>query len=122
MSSNDSASKSPMPGLDLAGVGGLSEKQAAAFMEMQRGIYSLVENANRNWIARAETERNLATELAVKLSNAKTFPDAAKAYQEWMTGRMQTLSADGQRFVADSQKLLNLATQFMSNGKQGPST
>lgn len=118
----DSATKSPWSPLNLTEVGKYGQKQLDALIEMQKGICTVVEEANRNWLARLEVERELTSDLTTKLSNAKTLPDAAKVYQDWANHRMQLLTEDGQKVVADSQKLLSSATRFFSNGGNGAST
>ena len=118
----DSATKSLWSPLNLAEVGKYGQNQLNALIEMQRGICTVVEEANRNWLARLEMERELTSDLATKLSSAKSFPDAAKVYQEWANHRMQLLTEDGQKLVADSQKILSSATRFFSNGGNGAST
>lgn len=120
MSSKES-SASP-PSLNPADFVRFGQKQTATFMEMQREILSLVEQANRDLIARTELERELAAELTTKLSSAKTPPEIAKVYQEWMTRRLSILTEDGRKFLTDSQSLVASATRLFSNGGQGGGT
>jgi phasin protein len=119
MSPKSESVQSP-PALNFTDINKFGQKQADAFIAMQRELCSLVEESNRNWLARTELERDLATELATKLSTAKTPPDAAKAYQEWISRRMQTLAEDGRKLFSDSQKFISAATRFLSNGGQKP--
>jgi phasin protein len=120
MSPKSALTKSPPSGFNFTEINKFGLKQADALIAMQRDLTSLVEEANRNWLARAELERDLASDLATKLSTAKTPPDAAKMYQEWMSRRIQTLAEDGRKLFADSQKYLNAATRRLSNGGQKP--
>jgi hypothetical protein len=115
--SKDSSTKTPLPGFDFADVGKLGQKQADAFLDMQRQLWNLVEEANRSWVARAQLERDLASDLANQLSAAKTLPDVAKVYQDWAGRRLQVLADDNRRLVADSQKLMSAATQFFSTNR-----
>ena len=115
--SRDSSTKTPLPGFDFADIGKLGQKQADGFLDMQRQLWNLVEEANRSWIARAELERDLASDLANQLSTAKTLPDVAKVYQGWVGRRLQVLAEDNRRLVADSQKFMSAATRFFSTNK-----
>jgi ABC-type amino acid transport substrate-binding protein len=115
MADKDTARHSPYA-FDPAGFQKLGEKQAEAFAAMQRELYGLVEEANKSWVKRTELEREMANELVTHLQSAKSLPDAAKAYQDWMTRRMQTLTEDGQKLFAESQKFIAAATRFMSAG------
>jgi hypothetical protein len=99
-------------------IGKLGQKQVDAFMVMQRELSSLVEEANRSWLARADLEKELVSELISNLSKAKMPIEAAKAYQDWMGRRMRTLAQDGQKLFADGQKFVAAATRFLSNGQK----
>jgi hypothetical protein len=90
--------------------------QAKNFMEIQKELQALIVQANQDWLARAEKERALASELAARLTGAKSLPDVAKEYQEWMTRRMELMAEDSQKFFADSQKFMNSAVRLMSRG------
>jgi hypothetical protein len=66
---------------------------------------SLAQQANADWLARMELERELAAELASKLTGAKSLPDVFKVYQDWMIRRMEITTKDSQKFYEQSQKL-----------------
>lgn len=106
------------PGVNFADIDKFGRKQVDAFVTMQRELYTLADEANRNWLARVELERNLASELAAGLSGAKTPADAAKVYQDWINRRMQALADDGRKLFDDSQKFMTAAARFMTSGGQ----
>src|SRR5262249_11079705 len=119
MTAKDKSTKSsPASSIDPMGFTKLGSRQAENFMEVQKELQALIEQANRDWLARAEKERALATELATKLTGAKSLPDVAKEYQAWMTRRMELMAEDSQKFFADSQKFMNSAVRLMSKGWQ----
>jgi hypothetical protein len=122
MSPESASKKSPSSAFNFADINKFGQNQADALIAMQRELCSLVEEANRSWLARAELERDLASEFATKLSAAKTPADASRIYQEWMSRRMQTLADDGQKLFADSQKFMSAATQFLSTGGKSANT
>jgi hypothetical protein len=78
----------------------------------------------------------LASELATRLTTARSVPDTAIMCQEWMGRRMEMFAensrrfvADSQRFIedsrrflADSQKFMEAGTRFLSGGFGGRST
>jgi hypothetical protein len=98
------------------------KEQSEALSDMQKEFSKLLEQANADWMARVELERDLASDLTAKLSSAKSLPDAAKAYQEWMARRMETMSKDSQKFFADSQKFVSSMNRFLTSGGKGSST
>lgn len=120
MSPNEPSMKWPM--FNPADFTKFGKEQSDALADIQKEFSKLIEQANADWLARVELERELASELTAKLSSAKSLPDAAKAYQEWMGRRMETMSRDGQKFFADSQKFVSSMNRFMTSGGKGSST
>ena len=120
MPSNGPAASPALPNFNPADFAKLGKEQADAFLEMQQELAKLIEQANKDWLARAELERELATELATKLSTVKSLPDAAKAYQDWMGRRMETIAHDSQKFFADCQKFAASMNRFMARGAPDP--
>jgi hypothetical protein len=122
MPPNDSQTNWALPGFNPADFSKLGKEQADALANMQQELSRLIEQANSDWLSRVEVERNLASDLANKLSAAKSPADAAKAYQDWMGRRMEPMSKDSQKFFADSQKFVSSMTRFLSGRAQGAST
>ncbi len=120
MSPNEPPAKWPLPMFNPADFTKLGKDQADALTDMQKEFTTLIEQANADWLARMELERELASDLAARLSSAKSLPDAAKAYQDWMGRRMETITKDSQKFFADSQKLVTSMNRFVSSGVKGP--
>jgi hypothetical protein len=117
VTAKDKSTKSaPASTIDPGGFAKMGGRQAENFMDVQKEFQALIEQANRDWLARAEKERALASELATKLTAAKSLPDVAKEYQEWMTRRMELMVEDSQKFFADSQKFMNSTVRLMSKG------
>ena len=120
--STTESTKWPLPMFNPADFTRLGKEQADALTDMQKEFSKLVEQANADWLARMELERELASDLATKLSTAKSLPDTAKAYQDWMGRRMETITKDSQKFFADSQKLVTTMNRFLSSGGKGSSS
>jgi len=118
----EAMSKAQPSAFNPAELAKLGQKQAAALTDMQRELYALVEHANRDWITRTEAERELAAQFTARLSAARSLPDAAQIYQEWMAKRMEMLAEDSRKFFADSQKLIQSSTRLLFNGWQGNSS
>jgi hypothetical protein len=92
------------------------EKGMEAVSNMQKELLGTIETANREWMARMEQERDLASELTARLTAARSAPEAAAAYQEWMARRVQLLGEDSKKFVADCQKFVNATMRTFGNG------
>ena len=79
MTAKDKSTKSaPASNLDPLGFTKLGGRQAENFVEAQKELQALIEQANRDWLARAEKERALASELAAILAGASSLPHVAK--------------------------------------------
>ncbi len=122
MSPNDPSTKWTLPNFNPADFTSFGKEQADAMVEMQKELSKLLEQANADWLARMELERDLASQLTSNLAGAKTPEDTAKAYQDWMTRRFEIISKDGQKFFADSQKFMESMTRFLSAGGKGAGT
>ncbi|HWV53117.1 hypothetical protein [Pseudorhodoplanes sp.] len=116
MSSSEPSTKWPMSMFNPADFTKLGMGQSEVIADMQKEFSKLIEQANADWMARIELERELASDLTAKLSSAKSLPEAAKAYQDWMARRMETMSKDSQKFFAESQKFVTSMNRFLANG------
>ena len=93
MSPKKSSTKSPAQAVSPQDFAKLGQMQADALSEAQRELSTFLQQATEDWRSRAEVERELATELTNNLMAAKTLPDAAAAYQQWMARRIAQLVA-----------------------------
>jgi hypothetical protein len=89
---------------------------AEILTQMQKELYGFIEQANRDWMARFQREVAEASEVATKLSTARSLPDVARVCQETMSRRTEIITEDTQKLFADNQKLMNAATRLWSNG------
>ncbi len=106
----------------VASLGEMTKKRVEATAAAQAELVKQLEKIGQHWTARAKSETDLASELISKLTDARSVPEGAKAYQEWAGRRMQMAFEDGQHLVADSFKLMETAVRGFSNGGAGAST
>lgn len=119
MSVENSSAKWPWQTLNTVEFSKFGQKQAQTLAEAQKEWSMLLQQTNDEWNARAALEREMAAELASKLSAAKTFSDAATAYQGWMGRHFELMTKDGQNFLANSQKFINSMTRLLPSGSGG---
>jgi hypothetical protein len=94
----------PLPNAaDLADMG---KKQVEAMVDVQKEFIRATEELNREWVERLRAEAELATELASKLTAAKSIPDTVGIYQEWMKRRVEMLASDMQKFTSLTARFL----------------
>lgn len=73
-----------------------------------------MEQANRDWLARVEKERDLASEFVTRLSGAKCIPDLASACQETLVRRIEMIAEDGRNLLANGQKFMSAGARVLS--------
>jgi hypothetical protein len=84
-----------------------------ALMLAQTELIDMFERTNKDWCARAKLEASVVSELATNMAAARTIPEAAGEYQEWMNKRMQMLADDGKKLIVDSQTFLSAPTGLL---------
>ena len=77
-----------------------------------------LQETNRQWFARMQSEADLASEFGSKLTSARSIPDAMTACQEWTSRRFEMMAEDGKHLLADTQKFMETGVRLMSNGSQ----
>jgi hypothetical protein len=101
--------------VELAEIG---KKGVDAFIHMQRELCDTLGEMNREWFARAQAEANLASELATRLTTARSVPDTAIMCQEWAGRRMEMFAENSRRFVADSQRFMEDSRKFLADSQK----
>lgn len=109
--SEKSLLSNPMP-IEFAEIG---KQRIDEFVKMQAELLDKLQETNRQWMERAQSEVNLASEFASRLVASRSIPDAMIAYQEWTSRRFEIMAEDGKRFLANTQKLMETGTRLMSN-------
>jgi DNA topoisomerase VI subunit B len=104
--------KSSLPNLMPTEFAELGKKRIEEFVNTQKGLVEKLQEMNRQWFDRAQAEANLASELASKLTAARSIPDAMAAYQEWASRRFEMMAEDGKHLLADTQKFMEAATHL----------
>jgi hypothetical protein len=92
------------------------KKRIGEFVRVQTEILDELQDANRHWLDRIESEANLASEFASRLSSARTMPDAMAASREWAAQYWVMLAEDGRHLADDTRKLMETGARLFSNG------
>ncbi len=100
----------------VACLGEMTKKRVEATAAAQADLLKELQEIGQHWTIRAKSEADLASELISKLTDARSIPDSAKAYQEWAGRRMQMAFEDGQHLIADSFKLMEKAARGFLDG------
>ena len=94
----------------------LGQERTEAMLNLQKDLLGAYEEASRAWLARVQSEADLWTGLAAKLTATRSVPEAVAAYQECVAQRMKMAAEDGQRLTEECQKSMNKISRALSNG------
>jgi hypothetical protein len=95
----------------------LGREQTSATFKIQQDVLDAFEQTSRAWLARVQSEVELWSQLAAKLSATHSVPEALSAYQESVTRRMQMAADDGKRMSSDCQEIMGKITKSLSHGR-----
>ena len=93
--------------------------QTEATLKVQKDVLDAYDQASRAWLARVQTEVELWSQLASKLSATRSIPEALGAYQECVSQRIQMAAEDGRRLSDDCTEIMGKLTKSLSQGWQG---
>jgi hypothetical protein len=94
----------------------MGKKHFDELAKIQSDLLEEIREANQNWLDRMQSEATLASEFSSKLTASHSIADTTTACQEWAKRRMELFNEDGQRLMNNSQKFMEKAAQFLSDG------
>lgn len=80
-------------------------KTSEAAADLQKELLEAYEEASRAWLARAQSEIALWSQLSAKLASTRSVPEALQAFTEATSQRMKMTAEDGQRLMDDYQRI-----------------
>jgi Phasin protein len=92
------------------------KKRLEELVATQTELLDKLQEANRSWFDRMQSEATLASEFANKLTTTHSIPEAATVCQEWASRHMEMAAEDAKRLFADSQKFAETGARLWSNG------
>jgi predicted nucleic acid-binding Zn-ribbon protein len=100
----------------------LGREQTEATFKIQKDVLEAYEEASRAWLARVQSEVELWSQLAAKMTATRSIPEALSAYQETVAQRMQMAAEDGKRLSDDCREMMEKLTSTLSKGWPAAST
>jgi hypothetical protein len=98
----------------------MGKKRIENFVDAQRELLNQLQETNRQWFDRMQSEAKVASDFANKVMGARSIPDAVSACQEWANRQMEMTAEDAKRLFADGQKFIEASTRLLaSNGRRG---
>jgi hypothetical protein len=105
---------------DTSEFAALGKKRIEAFVNAQAELLEEIQETNRHWMDRFQSEANLASEYASKLSSVRSIPDAVAVSRDWATQYFQRLAEDGKHLADDTRRFMETGARMFSNGFERP--
>jgi hypothetical protein len=94
----------------------MGKKRMEGFVDAQKEMLNNLQETNRQWFDRMQSEAKVASDFANKMMGARSIPDAMTVYQEWANRQLEMTAEDAKRFYADSQKFVEYSARLLSSG------
>ena len=79
----------------------MHDKPIEDLANAQARFFEKLEATSQRWSERIQSEATLASELASKLTIARSIPDAVGACQDWASRRFEMMAEDRYHLLAD---------------------
>jgi hypothetical protein len=93
--------------------------QAERLSRFQAELFEKIQEVNRHWLERVQSQATLAAEFATKMTSARSFPDAAAVYQEWASGQLKLAVEDASYALSTGQALMDMGARLMQSEDKG---
>ena len=100
--------------MDPAAFAVLGKKRIEDFANTQTQLIDKLQETNRQWFNRAQSEANLTSEFGAKLTAARSLPEAMTACQEWASRRFEMMADDRKHLLADYQMFSETGARLLS--------
>ena len=97
----------------------MGKKRVEDFVDAQRELLNKLQETNRPWFDRVQSEAKITSDCASKVIAARSIPEAMTAWQEWANRQLEMTAEDAKHLVADSQKFMEASTRLLSSGLSG---
>jgi hypothetical protein len=85
-------------------------------VDLQSEVFDYLQVVNRHWFAHLQSEAAIVSEFAPKFTAARSLPETAALCGEWAKRRLELFAQDGQRFLADTDKLMEASARVLADG------
>jgi Phasin protein len=106
----------PFATLDAAAFAALGKTNIDNFVSAQTEFVAKVQEANRQWFDRMQSEASAASEFGSKLTAARSIPEAMTVCQQWGTRCLEMIAEDRKHLLSDCQSLAETGTRLLSKG------
>jgi Phasin protein len=93
--------------------------QTERLSRFQAELFEKVQEINRRWLERVQSEATLAAEFATQMTSARSFSDAAAVYQEWASRQLKLAVEDASYAISTGQALMDMASRLLRGEDKG---
>jgi hypothetical protein len=93
--------------------------QADRLSRFQAELFEKIQEVNRHWLERIQSEATLAAEFARKMASARSFPDAATVYQEWASRQLKLAVEDASYAISTGEALMDMGSRLLEGQDKG---
>ena len=94
----------------------MGRKQIHECVKAHSELVGRIQDANQSWLDHLQSEANLSTEFASKMTAARSIPDIAALLLEWNKRHMEMAKVDAKHVVADTQKIMQAGARLLPGG------
>jgi hypothetical protein len=87
--------------------------QAERLGRFQAELFEKIQEVNRHWFERVQSEATLAAEFAAKMGAARSFPDAATVYQAWASRQLKLTVEDASYAISTGEALMDMGSRLL---------
>jgi hypothetical protein len=87
--------------------------QAERLSRFQAELFEKIQEVNRHWLERIQSEATLAAEFAAKMASARSLPDAATVYREWASRQLKLTVEDASYAISTGQALMDMGSLLL---------
>jgi hypothetical protein len=114
----DKSQKSVLPNLSTLEFAAIGKGHLERLAAMQSELFATLQEVNRHWLDRMQSEATRTSEFAAKLTAARSIPETAMVCQEWASRRFEIVAEDGKHLLGDTQKFMETSARLLSNGSR----
>jgi hypothetical protein len=93
--------------------------QAERLNRFQAELFEKIQEVNRHWLERVQSEATRAAEFARKLASTRSFLDAATVYQEWETRQLKLAVEDASYAISTGEALMDMGSRLLEGEDKG---
>ena len=110
------AQSTTKPSQTLTAFAETGKERTEQMFKLQAEFSKYLQEANKTWLARLQSEASLASQLASELAAARSIPETTTAWQHWTKRRIELFAEDSRRLLADAEKLMETGGRMLGNG------